>query len=447
MRLSKLRAEIYIGVIIAIGVFLILSQAIVSLVFSTYDLISFTRSRTTARQIAEEKIETTRSLDYDDIGVVGGIPAGIIEPTETIKRNGLNYTITTRVDNIDDAFDGKGAADSNPVDYKRVKIEVSWGGEGTISRAKNIALMTDVSSPTDFDSGGGVLNITVTNANGSPVPLAEVTVVASGLTPPVDTTLTTDIDGNLIIPGSLACDTCYEISATKTGYSIDKTYGSDEVTNPINPDVTVVEDQISNVNLSIDVLGNLTIYSTTSRTSGFSLFPNQQFILRGDKIIGTDDTGTLIYKYADIISTDAGGSITLEDMEWDSYNIIIPTGVGWDVSGTNPLQPIPLLPGEDQDISFSSEVGSTHRLLVAFRNGSLSPLATVAATLKDNFSSFEASGSAGLFADPDYGQAFFSNLAESTYTLYATISGYLEYTNNDIIVTDYTKEQVIFIEQ
>lgn len=447
MRLPLKKAEIYIGVIIAVAIFLILSQAIVSLVFSAYDLVVFTRSRTTARFIAEEKIETARSLNFDDVGTVGGIPAGVLEPTEVIERNGLNYTVNTRIDNIDDEFDGLAGTDSNPIDYKRIRIIVSWGGEGTLSRANSIVLMTDVSSPNDFGSGGGVLDIQVSDANGAPVSLAEVHITADSLSPPVDTTLTADSEGNLIVPGSAACDNCYQISATKDGFSTDQTYGEPDVTNPINPHVTVVEDQISTVNFSIDQLGSLALHSTNDRDSGFTPLASQQFILRGEKIIGTSGAGDLIYKYAQVLNTDGSGQLLIEDLEWDAYHVVIPTGVGWDVSGTNPFLPIVLNPGEDTSAVFSSTTGSDHTLLVTFQDGTLSPLATASALLKDNFSSFEASVSAGLVDDPDYGQAFFANLDNSTYTIYATASGYLEYENSDVIVSGYSKEQIIFIDE
>jgi len=440
---KHLHAQVYIGVIISIGVFLILSQAVVSLIFSSYDLIVFTRTRTTARFIAEEKLEIAKNLAYDDLGVVGGIPSGILEQSETILANGLGYVVSTRVDNIDDIFDGQGAADPNPADYKRITVLVSWDAVGA-STVNSVSLTTDISPQTDIDTGGGTLDITVTDALGNPVPSAEVTLVASSINPPVNTTLTTDNQGKLIIPNSISCTACYEITTTKSGFSTDRTYGTDEVANPTKPDVTILEDQVSQINFVIDVLSELTINSTNNRASGFSVLPSQQFILRGNKIIGSDSSGTLIYKYAEILTTDGSGNLTVSNLEWDAYSIIIPTGVGWDVSGTNPLSSIVVNPAENTSVSFSSTPGSDHRLLAIFTDG-VSPIASVAATLKENSGPFEASISSGLSNDPDFGQAFFANLTETTYTLMATMSGFLEYINSDVIVTDYTKEEVVLI--
>lgn len=441
------KAEIYIGVVIAIAIFLILSQAIVTLVFSAYDLVTFTQSRTTARYIAEEKIETIRNINFDDLGTVGGIPAGTLEPTTTVVQNGLNYTIQTRIDNIDDPYDGTGASDTSPIDYKRIKITVNWGGEGTLSRANSISLVTDVSDQNNSDTDGGTLDITVSDASGNPVSLAQVTIQAPSLIPPVNTVLTTDSEGKLVLPGSLACSGCYQISVTKSGFSTDRTYSTSEVTNPTNPHVSVIENQISLVNLSIDQLGSLTIRSTSDRESGFTPVGGQQFILRGEKIIGTDATGTLIYKYAQVVATDGSGNLSLNNLEWDAYHILIPTGVGWDITGTNPILPAIVSPGEDQTLTFSVTTGSTHRLLTVFRDGNLNPIASVAATLKQNSGTVEASTSSGLVDNPDFGQGFFANLENRSYTLYATVSGFLEYINTDVIVNDYTKQDVIMIAQ
>ena len=443
---SAKKAEIYIGVVISVAIFLILSQAIVSLVFSAYDLVVFTQSRTTARYLAEEKIETARNISFDELGTVGGIPTGILPQTESVTRNGVIYTVTNRVDNIDDPYDGQGASDTSPVDYKKVQITVSWGGAGTLSRANRINLVTDISDDRDQDTDGGTLDITVSDSQGVPVSLASVTIVSSGITPAVNVTLTTDQDGKLEIPGATPCTSCYQISTTKTGYSTDRTYGTSEVTNPTNPHVSVIENQVSSLDLSIDLLGTLTIHSVNGRDQGFTALGNQQFILRGEKIIGTDSGGTLIYKYANVVSTNSSGELTVNNLEWDAYHIQIPTGVGWDISGANPLLPIILSPGQTQSVTFAAVTGSTHRLLVTFQNGSLTPIASVSAILKENTNQ-EATSSSGLEGNPDFGQSFFGNLSQKTYTLYATASGYLDYTNTDVVVNDYTQQNVILIEQ
>lgn len=437
------KAEVYIGVIIAVGIFLILSQTIATLVFSVYDLVIFNRTRTTARFLAEEKVEIAKNISFGQLGTQGGIPAGVLQQSETVVANGLNYTVATRVDNIDDPYDGTGENDSEPVDYKRVEVTVSWGGVGT-STVNSVKLSTIISPQTDIEVGGGTLDITVTNSVGVPISGAEVRVIASSLDPPVDTTLTTDSDGKVVIPGAAVCSVCYEISATYPGYSTDRTYGTDEVTNPSKPDVTVVEDQTSIVNFTIDELGELNIASFGNRESGFPTATNISFILRGTKIIGTDSSGTIIYKYAEIQNTGTSGNITVSDLEWDSYHIVIPTGTGLDVTGTNPLLPIVLNPGETKNVEISTDTGSDHRLHTEFVDNGNNPIASVAATLVENSTGEEATQSSGLETDPDFGQVFWGDLENDIYTLYATVSGFLEY-STQIFIDDYTRERAILI--
>jgi hypothetical protein len=71
---SLARGDSLIGIIIALGIFLILSQAVITLALSVYDLISYSRARISARHIALESIEIIRNSPYDQVGTVGGIP-------------------------------------------------------------------------------------------------------------------------------------------------------------------------------------------------------------------------------------------------------------------------------------------------------------------------------------------------------------------------------------
>jgi hypothetical protein len=102
-----MHGEIYIGVLIAMGIFVILSQAIVFLSSTAYELIGFTRARTTAQLLVNEKLETLRNLPFANVGTTGGIPSGPLPATEYVDRNGLRYTVTTTVIYVDDSFDGQ----------------------------------------------------------------------------------------------------------------------------------------------------------------------------------------------------------------------------------------------------------------------------------------------------------------------------------------------------
>lgn len=437
-------AEVYIGLVVAIGIFLILAQTVVTLIFNVYDLVIFNRVRTTARYLAQEKLEVIKGTNYSDIGTVGGIPNGIFEQNETVVANGQAFEIYTRVNYIDDDFDGTGTSDVDPADYKKISLVVSWGGIG--SGVVNQVNLSTLIAENGEDVTGGIIDITVSDSNGNPVSLAEVTITASSLTPPVNTTLFTNAEGKIQIPGAQECSSCYEVVVTKSGYSTDKTYNTSEVANPSKPNLTVVNGQYSEASFSIDFLSALNITSVQSRENDFLPLPNQQFILRGTKTIGTDTSSNIIYKYAEILQTDSGGNLEVNNLEWDSYEIVIPTGVGWDISGSNPLMPIIVNPNSNESIIFASATGSENRMLVKFTDGSGVPISSVAATLKENLTAIEASSSSGLETNPDFGQIFWGGLNNATYTIYATASGFIDFTK-EIIVSDYTDVSAIMINQ
>lgn len=104
------------------------------------------KSRTGALALANERIEYIRSLDYDDIGTVGGDPSGLLVVSVPITLNNIAYTQRTYIVYVDDAKDGTGGSDSNGVtdDYKRVKVEVSWVGPKDNTR--EVELVTDIAS-------------------------------------------------------------------------------------------------------------------------------------------------------------------------------------------------------------------------------------------------------------------------------------------------------------
>ena len=226
--------QILLSILISLAVFAILIHALFTLIASSFDLVNFNRARITARHLAQEKIEIVRNLVYADVGTVGGIPSGILEQEEDVVRNGLNFTVKTSIIYIDDAFDDIAPTDTVPEDYKRARIEVSWQGLAA-SRKNPIVLITDIAPNLDDVDSGGTLNILVFNANGEPLPQAQVTIVASLISPPFNLTRNTDDDGKVSLPGAIPCIECYEITVTGEGYSTDKTYSTSEVANPTKP--------------------------------------------------------------------------------------------------------------------------------------------------------------------------------------------------------------------
>jgi len=438
--MKKLSGQSLIGILVALAIFSILAQAVLTIAATSYRFVSYNRARITARHLAQEKIEFIRNLPYDRIGTSGGIPSGTIAQTESIKRNGLSFSVRTTIIYFDDTFDDTAPADILPTDYKRVRVEVSWEGLES-SNANPIVLLTDI-TPKGVEStaGGGTLSIIVFDASGNPVPEASVHIVASSVTPAVDLTMLTPVNGRLIVPGAPACISCYQISVTKNGFSSERTYSTADVANPTKPHQTVIQGQLSEISFLIDRTSTLNIATKNGRESGFSNLGNLSFRLRGEKTIGTDVSAQPVYKYDKILTTDSNGFLVLNDMEWDNYYFAPNPPSSYDISGTQPPQPVVVQPEKSVAFAISLVSSSTNSLLLSFTDQQDNPVATVSATLtKDAYSS---SGTSGLMSDPDYGQIFFGGLDEDSYTLTATHSAFIDYSGS-IQVSGHSTEKVI----
>lgn len=441
--MPKLRSgQVILGLIISLGILSILSGVVLTLVTSAYRIISFTSARTRAKYLATETLETIRNLPYNDVGTVSGIPPGSIPQTQTAQVNGQNYEIVTRITYVDDPFDTVAPADTVPNDYKLVRVEVGWGG---IAPDKGVVLYTNIAPKgAEVTTGGGTLSILAFDSLGEPVGQADVHITSSISNPAVDAYYVTGDNGRLILPGYPACNSCYRITVTKDGYSQDRTYSTSEVTNPIKPDSTVLEEQLTEISFAIDQLSNISISSTTGSESNFSALPNQSFILHGSKTIGTNALDEPVYKYEETLSTGASGTVQINDLEWDSYTFI-PQDASYDISATYPLTPIVIDAGSSISFKYASVAHTDNTLHAVFLDPNSSPIASVSALLLES-STPVANSSSGLTSNPDYGQIFFEDLDPINYVLQATASGFLDY-NNTVSISGQTTEQIILTPQ
>lgn len=418
-----------IGILIALAIFSILSQAIFTVAATSFNLVSFNRARITARHLAQEKLELIRNLPYDQVGTAGGIPPGPLPQEETVVRNKLSYKVKTTIIYIDDPFDQTAPNDLLATDYKRVRVEVSWEGISGGSRNNPVVLISDIAPKgVETTAGGGTLSIVVFDADGDPVPQAEVSIIANDTNPPVNLNLQTADNGRVILPGAPTCVSCYQITATKSGYSSERTYSTSEVANPSKPHQTILEGQLTEISFSIDRVSTLTISTFKGREDNFESLPNFSFNFWGQKTIGTDTNGQPVYKYNKTLISDSDGNLTLNNLEWDVYQAT-PSAATYDISGTNPLQPTSILPNTSTTFKIAFSPHSTNSLLLAFTDPTNNPIASVSATLTDGIS-YNETKFTGTSTDPDFGQVFFSNLIAKTYTLTATASGYLDFTTS-----------------
>lgn len=429
-----------IEILIALAVLSILGLTVFRLSAISSQLVSYTRARIAARHLALEKIELIRNIAYEDVGTLGGIPPGPIAQSETAKLNGLSYSVRTSIIYVDDPFDSLAPSDTNPTDYKRARVEVSWAGIASSSR-NPIVLITDISAKHEVEVEGGVLKVLVFDSNGNPLPQATVRITSSGLTPPVDITQTTDDEGGVSLPGAPECVACYRITASKSGYSSERTYSLTEIANPLKADQGVFATSITQISFAIDKVSTLTVSSLNGPGAGYTPAPGVSFKLRGSKILGTDAFAQMIYKVDQSYTTDSSGNLTIPDVEWDVYQVFMPTVTSWDIAGSFPLIPINVLPNSNFDFDFVVSPHTTNSLLSIVKDPAQNLIGTAYVRIFDA-AGFDQTQAVGQAQTVDVGQTFFPSLEEKTYQVEATASGYLNY-SGEVIVSGYTKDEVV----
>ena len=212
------------------------------------------KSKVVAIAIANQKLEQIRNLPYSSIGTKGGFPDGVLEASTTTVKNNIQYTVQTRVDFVVDVADGIASPEDDcPQDYKKAEIKVSWpglfGGE--------ITALTDISPKNiseECATGGGILSVTVFDAFGGLV----VSSLIEVKDPTTDQVLKSATPGEGKHYFSLATST-YKVVVSKSGYSTERTYSASEIANPEKPNPIILEDQLTEISLSIDKVSSFSI--------------------------------------------------------------------------------------------------------------------------------------------------------------------------------------------
>lgn len=260
------RGSTLLDAVVGTALMLVVFVGIVGAFRLTVMVVSNNKARAGAIALSNERLEFIRSLPYNSVGTVGGIPSGTIAQTETVSLNDVNYTRRTFISYEDDPVDGLGAADTNNIrtDFKAAKVTVSWTvRDGT----HTITLISRVSPPgVETSVPGGTLSFTVNNATLSPVSNAQIRIVNSGVSPAVDLTTYTDAAGTASILG-VPAGSGYQITVTKSGYSTAQTYSSSATnTNPIPTHLGVALNQTTAATFAIDTLATKIIETFTPVT-------------------------------------------------------------------------------------------------------------------------------------------------------------------------------------
>lgn len=393
-----------VEVLIAVGVFLLVAVGI----YGAYTLMvrfgAASRSQVVGLQLAQERLELVRNLAYADVGTVGGVPSGVINPVETVTRDNTTYTLTATIRNIDDPFDGDFAGtipgkprDTAPADYKRVEIEI-----GCAACPKNppLVLTTNV-VPRGLEgaSDNGALFILVFDANGLPVPQATVTVTNPNVSPAVDLTDLTDNSGKLNIIDIPPAVEQYRITVAKAGYSSDRTFppNDPENPNPVKRDATVASQTITEISFAIDRVSAVELATADDRCRAIG---GEGVHVQGAKLIGqTPD----VFKTSFDTSTDASGRRTLSNLEWDSYSFGLTSDVRYDIAGTIPILPVNLAPNSSQNVTLVLAAHTSRNLRVLVRDSVTSlPLSGTTVELERGSATTTRETGAGYFSQTDW---------------------------------------------
>ncbi|TSC96330.1 MAG: Uncharacterized protein Athens101410_44 [Parcubacteria group bacterium Athens1014_10] len=352
-----------IELIITISIFIIASLGILGLFSYSFKTVGNSKAILTATGLAAKQIEIIRNMPYDKLGTTEGWPPGDIPSSQIINQNKINYTIQTIIEYVDDPYDSLFPDDTTGNDYKKAEVMVSWDKFFSINPVK---LTTNVCAKgLEIPNGAGGLKINLFDNNGNPVSQASVKIENLALDPNIKINRETNNAGILQILDLPPSGENYHIIVSKEGYSQDYTIAPDSLgaSTPLQPDLRVIEKELTEKTFSIDKISSLKISTLTKYCSSV---PNISFNMRGQKLIGRDPD---VFKYYQNLSTNSSGELIIDNLEFDTYNIAL-NSLAYDLAGANPLIPLILLPNTNQNFYFILKPHQAHTLLATVKDNS-----------------------------------------------------------------------------
>lgn len=246
-------------IMVSLLIIMILMFGVYNIINLSLGLASDNKFYVEAMEIANQKMEQVYNLPYNDVGTVAGSPTGTIPDYETVIREG-SFTVHTLVNYVDDPYDSTLAGtDIIFDDYKIATIEVSWDAKKS---AKMITIFSKIIPKTEeTSSGNGLLKLLIVDANGNPLPGADIHIENNIFGPALDVDWISDVNGELAysVPPSFEG---FEITVSMPGYGTDRTYSRTVSNpNPSKPHLSVIEGIKTEESFSIDLLSTLQIHT------------------------------------------------------------------------------------------------------------------------------------------------------------------------------------------
>lgn len=351
-----------VEVLISVAIFCILTLSIYQISTSIIKGIKFSRDEIVTASLADQYLEIARNLPYSQIGTISGNPNGNLPDLPNALNynfDGTAYQIYYVVNYFDDPSDGTilAGTDFAPNDYKQIKLYIKNTTTGRIS-----SFLTNI-SPRGLENlaSGGALFIQVIDAVGQPVPEAIINITNTDVVPNINLTRVSDADGNWIEVGLPNSANSYHVVVTKSGYSTDQTYPiSGGNPNPVKPDATIANGQVTKISFAIDRLSNLVFYTLNQICSPIA---NVDMRIQGSKLIGTPD----LLKFDNTYSSNGSGQIPLNNIEWDTYTPFLLSSA-YMIYGSSPIQQVNLLPDTTQTFTLILGNKTSYSLLVIVKD-------------------------------------------------------------------------------
>jgi prepilin-type N-terminal cleavage/methylation domain-containing protein len=412
-----------VEVLVGTSLFLIVAAGVYGTYASLLKLANASQAHILAVELADEQFEIVRNMPYTNVGLTNGIPLGVLPQTQTLSRGGFTFTVTLVVRNVDLATSTLQASS------KLVEVDIACA---SCDNFAPISLSGGV-SPANLQSAaaGGALVVQVFDSGGVPIEGATV-VIQSTATSSVTDTDVTNRDGVLEVIGVPPGANVYRITATKQGYSTDRTYpiGGGGNPNPTIPDATVLQGQVTQVSLSIDKLSAMNLQSVSPTCVPVGNF---HFNLVGGKQIGQG-----VPKYSQSLMTDGGGSRNLSPMEWDTY-AVMPTDSTNNAAGITPFSPVTLHAGATSSVQIVAVPASPNSLLVAVEDN--------VAKLPISMATVELSSGGGYDETKMTGQGYFNQTDWSGGSGQATYSSPNRYWGDDGNIDTATSAGSVLLKQ
>ena len=364
----------------AVIMFIVAMGTLTALEFSAASTQAST-VRDAALDIANRQVEYTRNLDYDDVGVPGAEPPGVIvSPDATTTPQG-SFTITTTVTWIRDVSSGR-------AEFKRVKVDVSWttGTPGVVS------VSTDVFGKSNLVNTGDLLFTTLKKDDNSPLQNTRVTIQPST---GGSRTVYSDSSGNAFfgfVPAGAVT-----ISVSNGGYLFDAT-------------------QYTGSSITPDLLNSIVAYGQMPSSANVHVVGNPSGgNLSGALVRLTDASSNAVSAY-----TDTSGIAHFDNLLIGIFSIRVTYPGRTTVSG----QTLSVTAG-GQTVAQTVQMTDPADLLVRAVDGSSNRISGATVTVTGpSPSSSNATGSPALTASN--GEISFAQLLDGSYTVLVQKSGYAD---------------------